>query len=189
MKWCRIQATSFRVQWQTLSFACDKRLLHGSCWTSPGLCRVHVLQCPTFVQLGFANYRSLRVIRSGLVSNITDLQLVLAFAVRCRIVPLAQTKGHGVCATMPQASAASGPREEPAGMEAEAQLLTSLQEIPNISKCWLRPAQADGFSLTVGSPCCCPLPACSRSGCNSEPAAVPAYMFNHSPSQVCCPLQ
>ncbi|KAL3142158.1 hypothetical protein ABBQ38_002516 [Trebouxia sp. C0009 RCD-2024] len=50
---------------------------------------------------------------------------------------------------MSQASAASGPQEEPAGMDSEAQLLTSLQEIPNISKCWLRPAQADGLSLTV----------------------------------------
>lgn len=56
---------------------------------------------------------------------------------------------------MSQASAASGPREEPAGMEAEAQLLTSLHEIPNISKCWLRPAHAEGLSLTVWSLCCC----------------------------------
>ena len=50
---------------------------------------------------------------------------------------------------MAKTSAASGPPEEPGGMEHEAQLLTSLQEIPNISKCWLRPAQADGLSLTV----------------------------------------
>ena len=41
------------------------------------------------------------------------------------------------------------PAEEPQGMDAEARLLTSLQEIPNISKCWLRPAQAGGLSLTV----------------------------------------
>ena len=50
---------------------------------------------------------------------------------------------------MAKTSAASGPLEEPAGMEQEAQLLTSLQEIPNISKCWLRPAQGDGLSLSV----------------------------------------
>lgn len=39
--------------------------------------------------------------------------------------------------------------EEPSGMEQEAQLLTKLQEIPNISKCWLRPAQAGALSLTA----------------------------------------
>jgi len=38
---------------------------------------------------------------------------------------------------------------EPQGMEDEACLLTSLQEVPNISKCWLRPAHAGGLSLTV----------------------------------------
>lgn len=41
---------------------------------------------------------------------------------------------------------------EPQGMEEEAWLLTSLQEVPNISKCWLRPAHAGGLSLTVRSP-------------------------------------
>ncbi len=38
---------------------------------------------------------------------------------------------------------------EPQGMEEEAWLLTCLQEVPNISKCWLRPAHAGGLSLTV----------------------------------------
>ena len=40
-------------------------------------------------------------------------------------------------------------REEPSGMEEEARLLTSLQEIPNLSKCWLKPAHAGGLNLTV----------------------------------------
>ena len=52
---------------------------------------------------------------------------------------------------MAKMSATSGPLEELAGVEQEAQLLTALQEIPNISKCWLRPAQAEGLSLTVRS--------------------------------------
>ena len=91
---------------------------------------------------------------------------------------------------MSQDSAASGPLEEPAGMEAEAQLLTSLQEIPNISKCWLRPAHADGLSLTVWSPCCCPLSLLAHTrSANSEPAAVLAHMFFHSLSHVSCVLQ
>lgn len=47
-------------------------------------------------------------------------------------------------------------REEPSGMEQEAGLLTALQEIPNISKCWLKPAQEGGLNLTVGSRCAFP---------------------------------
>ncbi|KAL0045655.1 hypothetical protein WJX82_000743 [Trebouxia sp. C0006] len=38
---------------------------------------------------------------------------------------------------------------EPQGMEEEACLLTSLQEVPNVSKCWLRPGHAGGLCLTV----------------------------------------
>lgn len=75
-------------------------------------------------------------------------------AVRCRLAAPLATRHRlasfrsGGC-TEAMTSTASGPPEEPAGMEQEAQLLTSLQEIPNISKCWLRPAQAEGLSLTV----------------------------------------
>lgn len=46
-------------------------------------------------------------------------------------------------------SSPNGTGEEATGMEEEAQLLTSLQEIPNFSNCWLRPAQAGGLNLTV----------------------------------------
>ena len=45
-------------------------------------------------------------------------------------------------------------REEPYGMEEQARLLTSLQEIPNISKCWLKPAHSGGLTLTVRSFVC-----------------------------------
>lgn len=45
-------------------------------------------------------------------------------------------------------------REEPGGMEEQARLLTSLQEIPNISKCWLKPAHSGGLTLTVRSFVC-----------------------------------
>ena len=44
--------------------------------------------------------------------------------------------------------------EEPYGMEEQARLLTSLQEIPNISKCWLKPAHSGGLTLTVRSFVC-----------------------------------
>ena len=47
-------------------------------------------------------------------------------------------------------------REQPSGMEQEAGLLTALQEIPNISKCWLKHAQEGGLNLTVGNRCALP---------------------------------
>lgn len=97
---------------------------------------------------------SLHNIGSKLTGSTFEADLKQQHAVRCRLAAhlatsnrLASFRSGG--GTVAMTSTASGPPEEPAGMEQEAQLLTSLQEIPNISKCWLRPAQAEGLSLTV----------------------------------------
>lgn len=75
-----------------------------------------------------------------------------------------------------------GEAEEPKGMEEEAQLLTSLQEIPIISKCWLRPAQAGGLNLTVRCSrmltCLRPATCVFAAGFQILPAKLPAPAFS-----------
>lgn len=96
----------------------------------------------------------LHTIGSKLPGSTVEADLEQKPAVRCRLAAPLATRNRVASfrsggPTVAMTSNASGPPEEPAGMEQEAQLLTSLQEIPNISKCWLRPAQAEGLSLTV----------------------------------------
>lgn len=129
--------------------------LQRSAWTSLGLDGVHALQQLRCVSLGLIKHRLLH----HDVTCKADRKQSRSLAVRCRTATPPAIRGEPdrgqiPGGTMARNSAASVPLEEPAGMEQEAQLLTSLQEIPNISKCWLRPAQADGLSLTVSQRLC-----------------------------------